>query len=309
MLLLRHSRQIAPRLARFNSYLGDALSTDGSIETVPLLYTLHEPKAQSNKSPIIMLHGLFGSKLNTRTVAKRLAHNLDRNVYCLDLRNFGESPHISRLDYPLLAADVERFIDTAALEKKPILVGHSMGAKTAMAVALRRPDIPSMVVSVDNAPVNLASSSDSSFSKYIRQLVYALQHKKYTSIKDVDAELAKVEPAKEVRQFLLTNVNRGRKDEPCTAKIPLDIIGDAVAKGQIAAWPFDHHVCRYSKGPALFIRGTESSYVPDEVIADIGLYFPKFEVRDVEAGHWVISENPNKFIEVLVEFIERKEDD
>lgn len=290
------------------SHLGDALSKD--ISTVNLCYDKHEPAKPPAyvKSPILILHGLFGSKSNTRSVAKSLARTMSRDVYCLDLRNFGLSPHDPRLDYPALAADVENFIDTQKFEKKPIIVGHSMGAKTAMALALRRPDLPKMIVSVDNAPVCL-SASNGPFGKYIRQLRYALEDKKFTNIKDVDAELAKVEPVKEIRQFLLTNVNRGSKELVCSSKIPLDIIAKAVSAGSIASWPYDFNLVRWSNGPALFIRGSQSTYVPDEVIPTIGNYFPQFEIKDVDAGHWLISEKPNEFMEILQDFIERKEDE
>lgn len=290
------------------SHLGDSLATEG-IETVPLAFDKHEPSTNaSDKSPLMFLHGLFGSKTNTRTVAKTLALRLSRDVYCLDLRNFGQSPHIERLDYPSMAADVERFIEEAEIPKKPILVGHSMGAKTVMALALRRPDLPGMIVSVDNAPVFIPSTSGGKFGKYIKQLRYALEGKKYTNIKDVDAELAKIEPSKEIRQFLLTNVDRGQRDDVCKSRIPLDIIDKAVTAGNIALWPYDPNVARWTKGPALFIRGTESTYVPDDVFQDIGQYFPHFEVRDVKAGHWLISENPKEFMDLLCEFIERNED-
>lgn len=302
-----YHRPLSSYAVNDGSHLGDALSR---VETVGLSFDIHRPPTAPPiaKSPLIFLHGLFGSKANNRTVAKQLADSMDRDVYCLDLRNFGLSPHLARLDYPALAADVERFIEEQHLEKKPILIGHSMGAKTVMALALRRPDLPHMIVSVDNAPVCL-SASGGPFGKYIRQLRYALEVKQYTNIKDVDAELAKVEPSKVVRQFLLTNVNRGKKHEPCTSKIPLDVIGDAVTAGNIASWPYDSSISRWSKGPALFIRGTESEYVPDEVLPDIGNYFPDFEVRDIKAGHWVISEKPAEFMAVLREFVERKEDD
>lgn len=285
----------------------DAYSTD--IPALKLVFDKYEPATTPDtaKSPLVILHGLFGSKTNTRTVAKQLAQSMARNVYCLDLRNFGDSPHDKRLDYPALSADVERFIDEAKFDKKPILIGHSMGAKTVMALALRRPELPGMLVSVDNAPVWL-SSSNGPFGKYIRQLRHALEVKKYTNIKDVDLELAKVEPSKEVRQFILTNINRGKKDEVCTSRIPLDVIGDAIIAGNIASWPFDS-TRSWSRGPALFIRGTESPYVPDEVIPDIGRYFPDFEIRDIKSGHWVISEKPAEFMSVLQEFVERREDD
>ena len=295
-------------------YLGDSLAIDGTIETVDLKFDKHSPPHEPAifKSPLIFLHGLFGSRSNNRTVAKQLAVTLDRDVYCLDLRNFGESPHISRLDYPSLAADVEKFIVDQKFPDfaKPILVGHSLGAKTSMAVALRRPDLPRMIVAVDNSPV-MVSGNDStgSFGKYVNQLRLGLEKYKYTDIKDLDKLLAQVESNQTVRQFLLTNVKRGRKEDVITSKVPLDVIGKAITAGNIASWPYDLNIVRWTGGPALFVRGTNSPYVPDEVIPDIGKYFPDFEVRDVEAGHWLISENPKAFMEVLVEFIERKEDE
>lgn len=288
------------------AHLGDALSKE--IETVPLSFDKFDAPTSSVKSPLIFLHGIFGSKSNTRTVAKQLSFSMARDVYCLDLRNFGLSPHHDRLDYPALSADVEQFIEESDFPQKPILIGHSMGAKTVMALALRRPELPKMIVSVDNAPACL-SSSNGPFGRYIRQLQYALEVKRYTNIKDVDHELSKVEPSKEVRQFLLTNMNRGKKDDVITSKIPLDIVGKAVAGGNIASWPYDPTVARWTQGPALFIRGTESNYVPDDVIPDIGNYFPDFEVKDIKSGHWVISEKPQEFMEVLQEWVDRKEDE
>lgn len=289
--------------------LSDALSLD--IPTVKLSFDKHSPENtnNNNSSPLIILHGLFGSKSNTRTVAKTLADNLSRDVYCLDLRNFGVAEHSPRLDYPSLAADVEKFIINQEFASKPILIGHSMGAKTVMAMALRRPDLPKMIVAVDNAPINVPYHSGSTFSRYIRQLRIATEQFKYTNIKDVDAKLAEVEPNMVIRQFLLTNLNRGKKVDPVTSKIPLETIGKAIDAGNIASWPYDSNISRWSDGPALFIRGTESTYVPDDVIPDIGKFFPDFEVRDIKSGHWVISEKPKEFMEVLSEFIERKEED
>lgn len=287
----------------------DALSLE--IPTVNLVLEKLAPSdgGNPNHSPIVILHGLFGSKLNNRTVGKQLANRLSRNVYTLDLRNFGQLPHDSRLDIPSLAADVENWCNTELTEEpgKPILLGHLMGAKTVMAIALRRPQLPKMVISVDSAPVNFANLG-SSFSRYINQLRLATEKYKYTDIKDVDAKLAEVEPNKVIRQFLLMNMNRGKKDDPVTLKIPLDIIGNAVTKGLVSQWPYDFRQLRWT-GPTLIVRGTQSEYVPDEVIADIGQFFPNFEIRDIDAGHWVISEQPQQFEDIVCEFIERHEDE
>lgn len=304
------NRYSAVRSNHSSSYLGDSLSTDESIQTVKLAFDKHSPpnKPKTYKSPLIILHGLFGHKTNNRTVSKKLAAILERDVFCLDMRNFGKSPHIDRLDYPSLAADVEAFIDFHKFEKKPIIIGHSMGAKTAMAVALRRPDLPKMIIAVDNVPVDLSIYSVSAFLKYIKHMRIALERYKFTSMKDVNAELAKVEPSEMVRQFLMTNLDRGKTDDVIKSKIPLAIIDKAITGGSISGWPFDPNICRWTKGHVLVIRGTESDYCPDETLPDIGQYFPRFEVRDIKAGHWLISQAPDKFIEVVIDFIERHED-
>ena len=92
---------------------------------------------------------------------------------------------------------------------KPIMVGHSMGSKAVMALALRRPDLPKFVCAVDTAPIAFGNS-DSQFGKYVNQLRLAVEKYKYTNMKDVDAKLAEVEPSEVVRQFLMTNLNRGK---------------------------------------------------------------------------------------------------
>ncbi|KAI3402954.2 hypothetical protein KGF56_004207 [Candida oxycetoniae] len=280
---------------------------EAAIETVNLAFDKYSfDQSTKSKSPLIILHGLFGSKANTRTVAKQLSQRMRRNVYCLDLRNFGSSPHIKRLDYPSLSADVESWIEKQEFEQKPILVGHSMGAKTAMALALRKPHVPKYVVSVDNAPITFGNTG-AKFGKYINQLRLALEKYKYTDMKQVDEKFAEVEPNKTIRQFVMMNLSRGKTNEPIKSKIPLDIIGDAIAKGFIASWPYESGKVRWT-GPTLFIRGSQSDYVPDDIIPEIAMFFPNFEIRDIDCGHWVISESPDNFMDVLQEYIERKED-
>lgn len=288
---------------RSYSVLSEAL---GKIPSVELNYDLHEPKVVKNGNPLILLHGIFGSRNTHRSVGKALANRLSRQVYCPDLRNHGNSPHDPRMDYPALASDVENFIHQHKIQK-PIVIGHSMGAKTAMAIPLRNPNLIKMLIAVDNAPINVVDTG-SSFTRYISSIKKSLEFYKFKNIKDVDNELAKVEPNQVIRAFLLTNMNRGKADEYITSKIPLDYINNALVAGNISAWPFDSNETRWSRGPVLFVRGTESNYVPDEAIPEIGKFFPNFELRDMKTGHWVISEKPNEFIDLVVDFIEKNEE-
>lgn len=298
------------RLVKSTAYedLGQAaLAQD--IPTVDLAYDLHQAPGHrfASHSPIVFLHGLFGSKSNNRTVSRRLARELDRDVYCLDLRNHGESPHDSRMDYPAMSADVEHFIEKHSL-KTPVLIGHSMGAKAAMAVTLRKPKLCSLLIPVDNAPIDYTAggSGFSKFGMYVRQLKKIEATRSLTSLKECDQILAEVEQDVTVRQFLLTNVKRRPDGDGYYSRVPLDILGKNL--DNISGWPFNYHLSRWS-GPTDFIRGTKSAHVVDEYLAQIGMFFPRFQVDDVEAGHWLISEKPDQFLTDVGTFVQFQEDE
>jgi pimeloyl-ACP methyl ester carboxylesterase len=158
-----------------------------------------------------------------------------------------------------------------------------------MAVALRAKVRIASLVSVDNAPVDAALKSD--FGKYIqgmRKIIDANVQKQ----SEADAILAEYESNVGVRQFLLTNLARG-KDGIQRFRIPVKYLANAL--DNMADFPFtDPEEARW-EGPALFVRGTKSHYVADETLPIIGRFFPRFEVADVDSGHWVISEKPQEF--------------
>ncbi|KAI4842237.1 alpha/beta-hydrolase [Aureobasidium sp. EXF-8845] len=266
-----------------------------------LAYDFYEAeKPDTKKDPIVFIHGLFGSKKNNRSMSKVFARDLNRPVYAIDLRNHGESPHDPRHDYTALAEDVEGFLQEHKIER-PALIGHSMGAKTVLAVALRAKVRIASLVSVDNAPVDAALKSD--FAKYI-QGMRKITDANVTKQSEADAILAEFESNVGVRQFLLTNLARG-KDGIQRFRIPVKHLANAL--DNMADFPFtDPEEARW-EGPALFVRGTKSHYVPDETLPIIGRFFPRFEVADVDSGHWVISEKPQEFRDAVVEFLQDKE--
>lgn len=288
-----------------------------TIPSVPLTYDLlneHSCQFVSEKSPVVILHGLFGNKLNNRSIGRELNELLARDVYLPDLRNHGGSPHIGRHDYISMALDVERFIQEVVMKapgaKKPIIIGHSMGAKAAMSVVLRKPDLCSMLVSIDNAPV--ATPPLNAFPRYTKKLLQIINEPQIETVKQVDDALKDVEDSPVVRQFLITVLQRSKNKDTgkwgFTSKIPLGILNDAIVKGNVSNWEFNPWVHRYC-GPALFIRGTKSHYVADEHLPDVANFFPNFEVRDIDAGHWVNSEKPKECVRDIVEFVERHEDE
>jgi len=214
-----------------------------------------------------------------------------------------------------MANDVEGFMEEHGL-KEPTLIGHSMGAKTAMTLALRSPELIHDIISVDNAPVDVALMS--SFAQYI-QGMKKIEESEVTKQADADQILKDYEevyallflpspslpglPIAEsklthlqslpIRQFLLTNMYQPPETRTKKFRIPLRILGSAL--GNLGDFPFKNPGEVRFKGPALFVRGTQSKYVPDESLPAIGEFFPRFRLADVDCGHWVISEKPEEF--------------
>ena len=179
-----------------------------------------------------------------------------------------------------MAADVEAFLGQHGLGAETVLMGHSMGAKTAMALGLRRPDLISKLVLVDNAPVE--SMLASSFGDYT-QAMRRIEHARLKKQSDADAILKQVEDDLAVRQFLLTNLNKPAGEDHLKFRIPVNILRSALDR--MGSFPYHPDKVRFTK-PALFVRGSRSHYVPDEVIPTIGRFFPSFALREIDSGHW-----------------------
>ncbi|KAI9716294.1 MAG: hypothetical protein M1828_000390 [Chrysothrix sp. TS-e1954] len=277
-----------------------------ALRSLQLAYDLHEPTKdripEKTKPAIVFIHGLFGSKKNNRSMSKILARDLQRPVYAIDCRNHGDSPHDPRHDYSALATDVEEFLAHHRLADVT-LIGHSMGAKTAMTVALQQPESIGSLISIDNAPVDAALKSD--FGKYV-QGMKAVEDAKVLKQSDADEILKPYEESLAIRQFLLTNLVRATDGPTPYQKFRIPLKTLALALDNMADFPYkDPEEVQY-RGPALFVRGTRSRYVADETLPVIGSFFPRFELVDIEAGHWVVSENPMAFRDAVVEFLEDK---
>lgn len=286
-------RQLVPRRAYSTS------------KRLTLAFDHHEPPEgrethSPTSSPIIFMHGLFGSRKNNRSVSKVLARDLGRHVYTVDLRNHGESPHDPVHNYSVMSDDVAGFIETHKLEQ-PTLIGHSMGAKCALTLALAQPSLVRDIVSVDNAPLDAVLGTD--FAKYIRGMK-RIEAEGVSKQSEADKILAEYEKELPIRQFLLGNLHRPQGEKTQKFKVPLSIIAKEL--DNMGDFPFkDPEQVRFNK-PALFVRGTKSRYVPDEVIPLIGRFFPRFQLADIDSGHWVISEKPEEFLkgkEILIRYV------
>jgi pimeloyl-ACP methyl ester carboxylesterase len=170
-----------------------------------------------------------------------------------------------------------------------------------MALALRNPQTISALIPVDNSPIDAALASD--FGKYV-QGMRVIEDAKLTKQSDADAVLQKYEEALPIRQFLLTNLTRSPDTKALKFRIPIKTLASSLS--HLADFPFrDPDEMRY-EGPTLFVRGLKSHYVADEALPLIGRFFPRFELLDIESGHWVISEKPEEFRRGVVDFLQRK---
>lgn len=223
--------------------------------------------------PVALLHGLFGQGRNLGAIARALAET--HRVISLDLRNHGASPHATGMDYRLLAEDVRETL--ASRDALPCaLLGHSMGGKTAMALALAHPGCVTRLLVADIAPIAYTNHGNAAVARALRAVKLTPD---LTRARLADA-LADTVPEPAVRQFLAQNFLPG--DAPAW-RIGLADIADAI--GDLAGWP---EVGGRFAGPALFVRGGRSDYVPHAAWPAIVARFPAAQLRTLpEAGHWV----------------------
>jgi pimeloyl-ACP methyl ester carboxylesterase len=247
---------------------------------------------QGAGSPVLVLHGLFGSARNWATIARRLAER--HRVFALDLRNHGASPWTETMSYPEMAADVRAFIEGRGLGPVAI-VGHSMGGKVAMVLALESPALVERLVVVDIAPAYYPPV----LLSYI-EAMRAIDLERTTRRADVDAALAAAVPEEGIRQFLLQNLVH----EGGGLRWRLNLATLAVSMPAISEFPEPPEGTVYD-GPTLFIAGERSDYVQPAHRAAIRRLFPRASLLKLrDAGHWIHAERPDAFVATLLPFLE-----
>ncbi|KAI9019360.1 Alpha/Beta hydrolase protein [Phycomyces nitens] len=265
-----------------------------SSSTVKL--TFDKYSASSDKSPLVICHGLFGSKQNWKSLAKAMATRLDRDIYAIDLRNHGDSPHEAIHTYDAMSNDLMSFIDENNIQN-PVLLGHSMGGKVVMETAFKAPSTISKLIVVDMPPVSLKVSRN--FAAYI-EAMKEIEQANVRKQSEADAILAQHEPNIGVRMFLLTNLRR-QKDGTMKFRVPLSILGKALSN----VGDFDTAGKVY-ENQTLFIAGGKSPYYPPfiEHADQIQQMFPNSRLEVVkEANHWVHAEQPEQVLKLVSGFL------
>ncbi|WP_428488673.1 alpha/beta fold hydrolase [Rhodopila sp.] len=238
--------------------------------------------------PVALLHGLFGAARNWGAIQRAIAPHF--RVVALDMRNHGDSPHASDLGYATQAEDVRETLQSLGIETAAV-IGHSMGGKAAMAMALRWPGRVGRLLVADIAPVDYQHGNEA-----IARAMAAIPLSPTLSLQQADAMLASAVPSAEIRAFLLQNLRFGAQPRwriglaEITAAIA-DLEGWAKLPGSYA-------------GPALFVTGDRSDYVRDEHRPIIRSQFGAARFVAVKrAGHWVHADNPAGFLSVLQAFL------
>jgi esterase len=239
--------------------------------------------------PLIILHGLLGSKENWHSMARRLGEHY--HTFAVDQRNHGHSPHSRPMSYPAMAEDLQEFISAQRLAPAHF-IGHSMGGKTAMQFALAFPRSVRSLVIIDMAP-----GPSIHRHKKILEAMVSLDLSAFRTRTEIESALAPSVPDLATRRFLLKNV-RARSDGKLEWRLGLhEIFADyeLLAKPIESSHPYS--------GPALFLKGDNSDYLTQEDLPGIHRLFPKARLKTVpDSGHLPHVDNPDALYKLLIEF-------
>lgn len=259
-------------------------------------------RKEGTGTPLVIVHGLYGSSDNWLNIGKRLAEK--HTVFMIDQRNHGRTGFANTHTFNDLKNDLNQFFETQKIEKATIL-GHSMGGKAAMWFAADYPEKVEKLVIADIAPKNyLLLKDDSQF--YLHQnILLAMQEIDFSQVltrNHVDEFLAeKIDDAR-IRQFLLKNVEKNKKTKRFQWRVNAEVLYDyleEIVSGVNKSWLDDRiPITNY---PVIFIRGMLSNYIlpeDEELIKEI---YPEARIVDIQdAGHWLHAEQPEKFMEAVM---------
>jgi len=239
--------------------------------------------------PLILLHGLFGSASNLGIVARGLAK--DFSTWSLDVRNHGQSPHAVSMGYPEMAGDVVEFMDARGIPSCPVL-GHSMGGKIAMQLAMDLPQRVSKLVVADVAPVP--------YPPHHHDILAGLELVEQAAVESraqADAILADRVADAGVRAFLLKSLQKSADGKFRWTLNRAAIMNNYESLGSAnQGRPFE--------GPTLFIKGGDSDYILPEHRGAVLGFFPNAQLKAIDGtGHWLHAEKPAVFNKLVLRFL------
>lgn len=251
---------------------------------------LHSNILGSGK-PLLILHGFLGMSDNWKTLGSKCSEH-GMQVHLIDQRNHGRSFHAEEFNYDILAEDLRNYIEQHEL-RDVIILGHSMGGKTAMQFAVRYPDLIQKLIVADIAPKY--------YPPHHEYIINGLNHLDFGVIKsrgEADSELSKYIQEKGIRQFLLKNLYWVEKGK-LAFRFNLEVLSHKMEEIGEGLSAIDQY-----NGPTLFLRGDKSEYIIPSDGEIIRRHFPNAVIESIDhAGHWLHAENPTQFFNKSFNFI------
>ncbi len=241
--------------------------------------------------PLLILHGLFGSSRNWQSLVRRYAEHFD--VIAVDLRNHGQSFHNDAMDYVAMAEDVRALIETLGLSSVRI-IGHSMGGKVALRLAIDHGDIINRIVVADIAPVNYQHDHNETL-----EAMSAVDLNQIAGRADADDQMKSTIAEAPLRAFLLQNLVRQENNWKWRVNL------QAIESHMSELTGFDLPASEHIDTPALFIYGSESDYVGEGERQIIQKQFSNAQLHSIDgAGHWLQAEKPDVFFDVTLNYLQ-----
>jgi pimeloyl-ACP methyl ester carboxylesterase len=242
-----------------------------------MLNYIHYPSTKSNKTPLLIVHGLYGSARNWGVISKRLSD--EREIFAIDQRNHGDSQWCETQSYFDMAGDLQEFLEHFG---SMAVLGHSMGGKAAMVLSMLKPSLVEKLVIADIAPVSYFHDN----TQYIRAMKN-VQFDKLATRADAIIQLAESVPEPELRSFFAQSIDLKNK----RWKLNLDVLESEMEK--IISFP---QLSGKFEKVSLFLSGALSNYLQITHRPTIKKLFPKAKFAKIpNAGHWLHAEKPREF--------------
>lgn len=254
-----------------------------------MLASLRHGPPSSNPS-LLILHGLFGSAENWNLLSKRISQSASVCVHSLSLRNHGGSPRFDTHTSADMAEDVLAYADkTFGSDASFHVLGHSMGAKVAMMLALARPNRVEKLACIDMAPKVYPLSP---LMKHYITTMMSIEEMNVSDIRQADELMRHTIPEQTIRSFLLKSLKR-EQDGCWRFQLNLSVLLESFEG--LSEW---NGVGSF-QNEALFIAGLKSDYIKREDEAIIKHHFPNSRIDWLDAGHWVHAEQPEKVVQAV----------
>lgn len=259
--------------------------------------------------PFVIVHGLYGSSDNWLSVGKKLSARF--RVYMADQRNHGQSPNSEEHSYEAMKNDLAIFFDRHKIEKA-IVLGHSMGGKTAMWFAAEYPERVEKLIVVDIAPKDYLLMNDESqyfLHTNILRAMLEIDFVRMETRKEIENYLLQRIDSAQTVQFLLKNAHRNKETHRFEWRLNVGVLFDnldEIISGVNQRW-FDDRIPILNY-PVLFIKGANSNYIVPDDFNIISRIYPKARIIEIpNAGHWLHAEQPELFMEAVTLFLSNKE--